>query len=183
MEFTLHYRGPLKSNARPAEKHKLRCVFHEQLKQLWQQEPLVGRDKMLEPDTEGNSLVQTLRGFSFLSLVSKRIDMIAELDITLLRPEPPGSIIGRGGDIDNRLKTLFDALKAPSDPSDLPRDASPTDDQQPYFFCLLEDDRLITRISVDTAQLLEPVQGDTEVDLIVRVQAKLLSVRWETIGL
>lgn len=32
------------------------------------------------------------------------------MEITLLRPEPPGSIVS-SGDIDNRLKTLFDALE------------------------------------------------------------------------
>jgi len=34
MQFTLYYKGPLNSKARPKEKHVLRQHFHEQLKQL-----------------------------------------------------------------------------------------------------------------------------------------------------
>ncbi len=40
MNFTLYYRGQLKSNGGPKEKHLLRKSFHPQLKTLWSQEPL-----------------------------------------------------------------------------------------------------------------------------------------------
>ena len=44
MEFTLCYRGPLKSTTkskgRLPEKHRLRRTFHEQLKHIWDQKPL-----------------------------------------------------------------------------------------------------------------------------------------------
>jgi hypothetical protein len=38
----------------------------------------------------------------------------AELDVLLLAANLPGALIRRGGDIDNRLKTLFDALSVPA---------------------------------------------------------------------
>jgi hypothetical protein len=46
-------------------------------------------------------------------LVDSRSNLIAELEITLLRPGLPAGIVVRGGDIDNRLKTPLDALKMP----------------------------------------------------------------------
>jgi hypothetical protein len=38
----------------------------------------------------------------------------AELDIILLRQQAKGGLVGQGGDIDNQLKTLFEALRIPS---------------------------------------------------------------------
>jgi hypothetical protein len=46
------------------------------------------------------------------------------------------------GDIDNRLKTLFDCLTLP-DPNQGYEAETPAQDELPYFYCLLEDDRLI----------------------------------------
>jgi hypothetical protein len=49
------------------------------------------------------------------------------LKITLLRPEEPGAIILQSGDIDNRLKTLFDALSVPAQPNQLPKNDAPNE--------------------------------------------------------
>ena len=46
------------------------------------------------------------------------------LKILFLRKEGPGKLILQGGDIDNRLKTLLDALKMPSDLSEIVKDAT-----------------------------------------------------------
>lgn len=50
MEFTLHYRGPLKANGAPKDKQLLRRHFHTQLKILWQQFPLKERQELLEKE-------------------------------------------------------------------------------------------------------------------------------------
>lgn len=106
------------------------------------------------------------------------MDVVAELAITLLRPEPPGHLITRGGDIDNRLKTLFDALTMPRHANALPNDVA-FDPQQPLFYCLLEDDNLVTAVSVRTEQLLEPVPEKSHVELTVHVRTR---VTRQTIG-
>jgi hypothetical protein len=56
------------------------------------------------------------------------------------------------GDLDNRIKTLLDALKIPND-KELPSGAKPSGTENP-FFCLLEDDSLITHIRIITDRLL-----------------------------
>lgn len=173
MEFTLHYRGDLKSNARPADKHRLREHFHTQLKQLWATAPLRSFTRLLEAGVGDLSLIRRFHGYDFAPLVAECVSLVAELEIFLLWPSAPGAIITSGGDIDNRLKTLLDALKVPSEPTALPGNVSPTVDQQP-FFCLFEDDSLITRISVETDRLLEPVISPAEVILTIRVRTKQL---------
>jgi hypothetical protein len=107
--------------------------------------------------------------------------LLAELDITLLRPGPPGAIIS-GADIDNRLKTLFDALKVPREPNALPPDDVPGIGEMP-FFCLLGDDRLITRVNVDTDALLEPAPSPRDVELTIRVTTRVSRLMFANMGL
>ena len=77
--------------------------------------------------------------------------------------------MAQSGDLDNRIKTLFDALKIPREASALPSDAKPDEDQKP-FFCLLQDDSLITKFSIEADRLLEPVQDHSEVLALIRVK-------------
>lgn len=110
--------------------------------------------------------------FEFAPLVARQLRLVASLQIIMLRPEPEGRIFVRSGDIDNRLKTLLDALKVPDDEAALPTKASPTPDQVP-FFCLLEDDSLVTNVDIQTAHWLEPeTQNSAEVVLVLRVRTR-----------
>jgi len=114
MRFVLHYRGPLRANGKPAHKHELRIVFHEQLKRLWAQPPLSDRCESYltypRRRTGDYSLPRPFDPFVFVPLVTEEMNVVAHLSLTLLRPEAPVSLLTKGGDIDNRLKTLFDAL-------------------------------------------------------------------------
>jgi hypothetical protein len=69
----------------------------------------------------------------------------------------PGSVL-QSGDIDNRLKTLFDAFRLPHSVDELGGNLEPQADEDP-FFCLLEDDKLITHVAVETDVLFQPT-GD-----------------------
>jgi hypothetical protein len=96
------------------------------------------------------------------------------LDILFLRRANPGDIVGHGGDVDNRIKTLFDALRVPSNGGEIPGDARPEPSEDP-FFCLLEDDALITDIRVTTDRLLRPLsvsESETDVFLVIHVNVK-----------
>lgn len=106
--------------------------------------------------------------FTFAPLISAEMCAVVELSIVILRPEPPGNLITQGGDIDNRLKTLLDALTMPRHANSLPKACKPAEGEDPYF-CLLEDDNLVTSIAVRTEQLLEPPGDASMVDLTVHV--------------
>ena len=185
MEFTLYYRGILKANGGAKEKHELRRIFHRQLKELWHQKPLINFQKtMLDTTTKNQSLniIKKIHNFELDPLDTEKATLIAELSISLLRPEPPGSLILNSGDIDNRLKTLLDALKVPASPGELPPEEKPGPDETP-FFCLLEDDSLITKISVSTDRFLEPGLNKSEVVIQIHVVTKHIVVYMGTIGL
>ena len=175
MRLVLHYRGELRANGAPAHKHDLRRMFHRQLKRLWSQKPLSERPEWLKPKyPEGvnYSLLHQFEGFTFVPLVSDEMNAVAELSITILRPEPPGSVITQGGDIDNRLKTLFDALTMPRHSTAIPKGVVPASDEIP-FFCLLKDDNLVTAVSVRTEQLLEPGIDESLVDVSIHVRTRV----------
>ena len=85
----------------------------------------------------------------FIPLVTEEMGLRCKLDILFLRPEDSGTIYA-GGDLDNRIKTLFDALRIAKDKQEL-GGAEPSSEP---IYCLLEDDRLISEIRVNADQLL-----------------------------
>lgn len=188
MEFTLVYDGRLKANGNPKSKQQIRRILHAQFKQLWEQEPLrslappEGHFLDDDPPETSLSIIHRVSGFRFSPLISAKLHLVAELNMTMLRPEAPGSIVGQGGDIDNRLKTLLDALRMPRDESELPKNDSPLDGEDP-FFCLLEDDHLVTKISVATDRLLTPCDDPTLVRLLIHVKSKATLLTYANIGL
>lgn len=79
-------------------------------------------------------------------------------------------MVASGGDIDNRLKVLLDGLVMPRTESDL--GGIPLEPDENPFFCLLEDDSLITSVSVITDRLLTPLAAGekiSDVCLIIHV--------------
>jgi len=182
MEFRLIYQGYLKSNGNVEEKHKIRKCFHPQLKELWNQSPLKDCRDWLEVPPRKNkiSIIEQIGGFQFAPLVTRRQSLFCELDVILLRPEEPGKFI-RSGDIDNRLKTLFDALRRPKDESEIPSNEKPTMEETP-FFCLLQDDVLIVSVSVTCDRLLCRT-NPLDVFLLIHVKVKGTQTTWNNIGI
>lgn len=129
---------------------------------MWSQTPAVANSKSSNSKGEAILYLERLaenfngNGYHFAPLVTTELALFCGLDILFLRPDPPGSLI-KSGDIDNRLKTLFDALRMPVGAQETGSDA-PTNGEDP-FFVLMEDDRLVSKIALETDMLLQPV-GD-----------------------
>jgi hypothetical protein len=107
-------------------------------------------------------------GFRFIPLIRKKNGFTCGLDILFLRRGHPGEVVV-SGDLDNRLKTLIDGLKMPGECSEI--GSLPTEGEAP-FFCLLEDDSLITSMKVTTDRLLTPIETDEgkwDVELVIHV--------------
>ncbi len=184
MEFRLTYSGLLRTNASVQDKMYLRRCFHAQLVELWNQVPLRDFRDLLNPAPASGqiSIIQPLGPFQFAPLVTQRIHLVCELEITLLRPEPPGSVITQSGDIDNRLKTLFDGLRMPRHLAELVPSDSPKSNETP-FFCLLEDDNLVTKVAVVTDRLLARVPNAGHVLLLIRVTTSATKMIYKNMGL
>jgi hypothetical protein len=160
MELTLTYRGPLPSGQSDSRKQiqmRMRRDFHDQLIGVWRSWAFLKTIRADElPDIKDSKRLAfgrvTIGRFSFVPLVvtGHNLKLACELTIKLLSRDEPGSIVHQG-DLDNRLKVLFDALTVPQQ-NQMPNDAQPTANENP-FLCLLEDDKLITTLSVKTATL------------------------------
>lgn len=109
----------------------------------------------------------------FIPVIRESMASICRLDILFLRRETPGKLISQGGDLDNRIKTLFDALRMPKE-DEIKFADGPIDSP---FHCLLEDDRLITGTSVETGYLLTSPDGkESEVRLVINVTVRVTHV-------
>lgn len=184
MEFTLTYDGPLTaSGSKAALKQRVRSQLHPQIQALWDIEPLKSKREAVDPAATGNGagvLLSSVGDCQFACLISDAYRLRAQLQITLLRPEEPGSLLVRGGDIDNRLKTLLDALRRPQTDQEMPPGWTPSVSEHP-FFCLLDDDRLVTGIAVDTDRLLASSQPD-HVRLLIKVSVRAVAPTWWSVA-
>jgi len=194
MRFRLYYEGPLKSDGDAKHKHAVRRQFHPQLKELWRiypslnGEPLdcgiigedgeVAVDKPVYPNFARKiAEAHQVHGYKFVPLVLVGDRARVDLDILMLRPGPAGGVITQSGDIDNRMKTLFDALQIPAHsighkiPEPLPGEE--------MFYCLMADDALISKVTVENDALLRPLEDvkrhSEYVQLIITVEIKAMA--------
>ena len=167
MGFRLVYDGLLKSNRGVGDKHELRRHFHLQLQELVNRKTMEHFKRMLLVNRAQATLLQ-VGDYNFVALITAKLQNVADLHITLLTPEEPGRAVTQAGDLDNRLKTLLDALRAPKNCGEIPKNSTPSEYESP-FFCLLEDDALISGLSVTTDRLLVPAKSQSQVLLVIHV--------------
>ena len=166
-------------------KQRIRKVFHGQLKQLWQTNKFLRGQRVsfeelhATPMNLQNSLgivmgrppermplsaaiatnTPRLYSYRFVPLVCEVFWLQCNLDILFLRRDHPPSVLN-AGDLDNRVKTLIDTLRMPKSANELAGHETPADGEDP-FFCLLEDDNLVTGLMVEADTLLDPpLDGD-----------------------
>jgi hypothetical protein len=194
LEFRLIYKGSLPAQgsgtggSRVQVKHAIRRQLHSQLHEFWHGHQLLKRYAKCEyfdaeaggdKKTTGLDLMSrkfTKGGYHFLPLVGGEFGIACSLDILFLRRDNPGNLIESGGDIDNRIKTLFDALKIPEYDNQVV--GSPQAGEDP-FFCLLEDDKLITDVKITTDRLLIPREGEEhihDVHLVLHIKTKIVDI-------
>ena len=126
MYFRLIYKGKLPAVSKSAkgtrveDKHRIRKTLHPQLRELWKSDRILR--SVMEAKKNGRPLFELLAddyakcGYRFLPLVgSPASDEACSLDILFLRRDQPGALVKHGGDIDNRIKVLLDALRMPDE--------------------------------------------------------------------
>jgi hypothetical protein len=166
MEFRLLFEGRLPSNGSAFEKHAIRKSFHPQLRELWNTNPNLRSLAMQHPDAGPGPTPDEEKfacgiaaigrnwnraGYNLVPLVTPEMMLRCSLDVVLLRPENQLGIL-KNGDIDNKLKTLFDALRMPESAAETGGE-NPSRDEDPLFV-LLQDDKLISEVKVTTDRLL-----------------------------
>ena len=200
MDFRLVYDGRLpaagRTETRNTDKDRIRRELSRQLKELFHTHPsLKGfvKDKHTVESMKNRELNERARaamlpgevysaadllswkyercGQRYVPLISEPYGIACSLDILFLRRDYPGNLIVSGGDIDNRIKVLFDALRLPQNCDEVL--ATPDGQHEEQVFVLLEDDKLIVDVKITTDRLLTPrADGEhlNDVRLIVHVK-------------
>ncbi|MEM9668694.1 MAG: hypothetical protein AAF950_07180 [Pseudomonadota bacterium] len=206
MKFRLTYEGKLlgasRNSPRAAHKNDIRLQLHPQLKRLWQANAWLKDLAGLKfPKFAEAVKGQTLRnpghwdncqtysellplhhrhhGQMWSPLIRQEMQLSCAVDILFLREGARGGILNVG-DIDGRLKTLFDALAIPRSPAGLP-EPRPKDS----IYVLLGDDSLISRVSVETDELLQPTSsnvGQNDSRLVITVNITPMIANYFTLG-
>jgi hypothetical protein len=208
VEFRLVYDGRLpaasRSETRNSDKDRIRRIFSKQLAELFATHPALKTwsDKDISAERlppaaseqirahmkpgqmyssiELSSLNYERCGKRYMPLITENSSIACSLDILFLRRDQPGNLIVSGGDLDNRIKVLFDALRLPRNCDEVL--SSPEDREDEPVFVLLEDDRLIVDVKVTSDRLLTP-RNDGEhindVRLIIHVKTIIVdSTKW-----
>ena len=198
------------SSSAVKDKHSIRQAVHKQLVNLWTMHPFISKYSVRPaqetkqwPDADYRTTGKThsylwpfkseseldrlsekyaMCGFNFAPLIGgifgEGRETACALDILFLRRDIPGRVVA-GGDIDNRLKVLFDALRMPKNCDEV-KGFTPEPDEKP-FLCLLEDDSLITEVSVTTDLLLAPRSTNehvNDVHLVIRVKTLAVGINF-----
>jgi len=200
MKFALTYDGELRSNRGPQDKWDIRKQLHPQLQELWQVDPSLRRAEtfrhlprgsftsiethhttepplrtaLVNPREDTIDLLAQMErgGRQFFPLVRESLLLKCRLKILFLRKEDAGRVY-QGGDLDNRLKTLFDALAVPN------KDQVVADDSIANpIYTLLEDDALITGFDVESGRLLSrPGASIHEARIVIEVDVRVTQPR------
>jgi hypothetical protein len=87
-----------------------------------------------------------INGHKFYPLARVVFKLKCEIKVDLHVNHEIASVITNVADLDNRLKTLFDALRMPKEPHEI-KDHMPNIDE---FCCLLENDIIISALQIET---------------------------------
>jgi hypothetical protein len=200
MEFRLFYHGPLpaetsrRSNAAVLRmatiKHRIRAALHPQIKEFWQSLPVtkvpggIFTAKYTEAElsfweyysNQHKTVSESNHIHRFAPLITESSYYGCSLDVLFLKRDMPRRIpLIHHGDLDNRMKVLFDALRMPKETQEL--EDIPQDPSENPCFCLLKDDRFIDHVSITTDRLLTPMQAKESIDdviIVIHVNAKVV---------
>lgn len=164
VKFTLTYEGPLWTNMkkRRTQGPTIRRQFHSQLERIWRINPFLSNFAVVANGITVDAkewLASHYASFPechFIPLVTEHFCVECALDLKILRPS---DVPGEMPDIDNQVKSLIDALKSPKTRDHL----GDVTGINPYFV-LMDDDRLITKISSTSDELLYPVSNKASID-------------------
>lgn len=160
MRFKLLYFGEILINPKKRAQHisDIRMQFHPQLKKLLDYRPWNNMTQYMMPNaTKSPITTRHIGGIDWNPIITPNLKLLAEIDIQMLHPE----VVGMArSDIDNRVKTILDGLRCPQNEHEIgantPRDIGP-------IYTLLDDDHLITRLSVNTSHLLDTAIFESDI--------------------
>ncbi len=181
MRFTIVYEGDLPPTGNASDKRRIREEIAPQFEKLWTDPLLAPFDQFQNKENANHDWYfgKSVRGTEYVPLISDKQSLRCELDILLLSSMKPGGVLNCG-DIDNRLKTLLDALSVPNESMEK---SARSQSESKRVYCLLDDDKLVTRVNVTNDRLLSVQEHDRKALAIINVKIVPAKVTIDNIGL
>jgi hypothetical protein len=196
LQITLTYSGPVPACQGPdkhtEQKHKIRMCFSKQLEHKFSHMPTLmhwGEHLSRVQLVEGRAVVPPIIahaepfyemetcGYLGVPIVAAHNGLGCHLDIEVMRRSGAGGVLAggdNGGDIDNRLKPLLDALALPLQPNQVPGHQW---GQGQRMYCLLEDDALVSQLTISIKKWDEDPATPEQADHVqLRVDASIFIV-------
>jgi hypothetical protein len=172
----------------------IRKEFHEQLKHLWSTNQFLHNHTVFPEYGPLNFPVGSSTGvwgggeerkISLIDYTAGRYHEFGYRFVPLVREDNKYSVFTQrhswhqAGDLDNRVKTIIDALRRPRNANELVGYENPGPGEDP-FYCPLEDDSRVTHLEVETDTLLDPITSDNadqrRAHLIITVEIRPMNV-------
>ena len=185
MEIDLHYAGPLPSSGNPRASKpgkrspklpiiwRIRNLLAPQIWNVLQHHPSVnGRGGTSARAAAHQIRVPIVRGGrNFVSVLRPGLGLVCRLNIRMLVNHDLGSIVAQAGDLDNRFKTLLDALRIPKD-QEVTSEMDSAFDPYP---CLLDDDASVIALILETARLYDVPATAAENEVRLEIKAQIIT--------
>ena len=179
MHITLTYRGPIPGNARKKQDvWRLREAFHHQLAKIRNTEQFNYVDSYLATATHQRrgDLRRRIGGKFFNPFITDLFKTRCSLYIRVFRGMRQFNPVLGNVDLDNRVKTIIDGLRAPSQQGEM------IEIERETTYVLIDDDSIVDGITIKSDHLLD--EDDEEVVLaIVTANIHLSHATWENIHL
>ncbi len=184
MEFRLTYKGPLPAVGTATDKQAIRRALHHQLRKLWKLDPHLANWPLSHPNPENfSSKIEelahnyTIAGTQFVPLITEKLGLMCSLDVLFLRRYVLGEVEHTGGDLDNRIKTLLDALRTPNNREECGKEVLEADEQP--MFTLMSSDALVADLRIESDRLLTEtsLHGSAAMkdsELVIKVKTRIV---------
>jgi hypothetical protein len=182
MNFTLFYSGPIRSGNSKDIRHinDIRLSISPQIRRLYECEPLKSHKVNCEPGSSDGyfKTYVNVEERSYSALVNPSIEAVCQLSVTFFEAEGTLSVASQIGDVDNKTKTLLDALRLPQK-TDIPK----IPHSQETIHCLLFDDALLWGVDIKRRRLLDSSLGNGKTFTQIDVQILPRAILSDSVGL
>ncbi|RWA71387.1 hypothetical protein [Mesorhizobium sp.] len=168
MDIYLTYRGQIPSKTSSLDAvWSMRKSFHSQLQKLWGKEPFAILKKWEDSNFAAGApnFLRQIGDQIFVPFYSEVVGVGVKLEIKLLTGLPLQQAVISSGDLDNRVKRIIDALRAPTQKGELTKNLEPGS----RWYCVMDDDSSVKEVTASLAPYLDS-SDPSESFVFVRVR-------------
>lgn len=180
VDIYLTYRGQIPSKASSLDAvWNMRKSFHRQLETLWGKEPFAVLKRWEDSNfaAQAPNFLRSIGDQVFVPFYGEAVGVGVRLEIKLLTGLPQQAVIS-SGDLDNRVKRIIDALRAPTQKGEIVANLEPNS----RWYCVMDDDSSVKEVTASLAPYLDS-NDPSESFVFVRVRTSPTAVTFANVAM